>query len=90
MDTAGSPRNNLYYRADLNGRWYALNVITTGSVNRFYLKNGKIETTSGSSWASTGTEVINMAAAEGVTITTADLGGATGNSATTGWANWTE
>jgi type II secretion system protein G len=91
VNSAGDPRNNLYYRADTQGRWYALGVITQGNTSVYYLKNGQIESVGGVSWASTGDEVIEMADDDGVTITTANLSGSTGYAGSgSGWASWTE
>jgi prepilin-type N-terminal cleavage/methylation domain-containing protein len=90
VNSDGDPRNNLYYRADSEGRWYALGVITQGNSSVYFLKNGQIEKIGGVSWASTGNEVIDMADAEGVEITTSNLEGSTGYSASSGWEDWTE
>ncbi len=90
VNSSGDPRNNLYYRADNDGRWYALGAIVIGNQSVYYLKNGAIESVGGVSWASTGDEVIEMADDDGVTITTADLSGSTGYSTSGGWASWTE
>ena len=88
--TTGLPRNNLYYRVDNKGRWYALGVISK-SGERYYLRNGQVEQgASGVSWAGAGDEVIEMADNDGVEITTADLSGSSGHSGSSGWEEWTK
>ncbi len=85
-------RNNLYYRVDTSGRWYALAGITQNETN--CLESGTIvEGGNCANWGLTGDNVIAQAAADGVAITSGNLWGTVGydypgDGAGAGWATW--
>ncbi len=87
-------RNNLYYRVDTGSRWYALSGITQDAAH--CLESGTVVEDGGSAcnnWGNTGNNVIAQAAADGITITSSNLSGATGHSwdgSTGTWASWTQ
>lgn len=85
-------RNNLYYRVDTLGRWYALGGITQNVAH--CLASGSLVSPGGSgcnSWANTGNNVLAQATAAGVDPGTVTLGGSTGyDDASSTWAPWTE
>lgn len=91
VNGAGNLRNNLYYKVDDEGRWYALCAIVSGHTEYFYVKNGQVESASGGCASdSTRDTVIAMADAEGVTITASDIESLPGHLSTNGWQDWAQ
>ncbi len=88
-------RNNLYYKVDTSGRWYALGAVTQGLAH--CLESGTIVENGGSACnnsANTTANVVAQAAAAGVTITSSNVASYTGFSdpagGGAGWASWLE